>query len=87
LEKKHELNPPSEAEFNRALARRIFGKHADKILKNAPEFLAHQDFMEERRATLGRIGSTWIKGKIRTNAATKNTVEGVKNAENHIEGR
>jgi hypothetical protein len=36
MENKYELNPPSDEEFNRALAKRMFGKHADKILKHAP---------------------------------------------------
>jgi hypothetical protein len=30
------LKPPTDEEFNRALARRMFGKHADKMLKYAP---------------------------------------------------
>lgn len=36
MEDKHELNPPSEEEFNRALAKRMFGKNAEEILKHAP---------------------------------------------------
>jgi len=36
LENKYELHAPSDEEFNRALAKRIFGKHADKMLKYAP---------------------------------------------------
>ncbi len=35
-EKTTKLKPPTDEEFNKALARRMFGKHADKMLKYAP---------------------------------------------------
>ena len=34
--KKYELKPPTDEEFNRAAAKRMFGKYADKMLKYAP---------------------------------------------------
>lgn len=37
LEKtRRELKPPTEEEVNRATAKWLFGKHADKILRYAP---------------------------------------------------
>jgi len=35
-EKKLRLKPPTDEEFNRALAKRMFGKHADKMLRYTP---------------------------------------------------
>lgn len=35
-EKVNKLKPPTDEEINKALAKRMFGKHADKMLQYAP---------------------------------------------------